>query len=141
MTKQERLKAAAVIFTAAADGKQIQWEQDDVGWTNVDPFGDEDYGNVRKHPECYRIKPEPKTRPWSKPEDVPGPVCWVRSKQWSDGGDHEWLIHGVTSRGIRVLVYGNSDASYQWDSLERIRLEYSTDRKNWSPCVVTEEAQ
>jgi hypothetical protein len=80
---------------------------------------------------CYRIKPEPKTRPWSKPEDVPGPVCWI-----SGDGIIGLLIVSFHSDGGGLAAGRNE---YTWEDIEARKLKYSTDRKTWSPCTVTEE--
>lgn len=85
----------------------------------------------------YRPKPQPKTRGWSKPDDVPGPVCWLRP---NSGGllGLQSLITAVSEGGCTVM---NRDE--QFVSFERPdhwgRLEYSTDRKTWLPCTVEDQ--
>lgn len=82
----------------------------------------------------YRPKPEPVTRPWSKPEDVPGPVCWVRNRALAGNplpvGS---LIVCVERWGV---TFGANQTLAEWDVFET--LEYSTDRKTWRKCEVTE---
>jgi len=84
----------------------------------------------------HRPKPKPSMRPWSKPEDVPGPVCWIRPvKQTS----LHMMVTTVWIAGIRF-----SDATGQvphelhfGHDLEKWgRHEYSTDRKTWQKCEV-----
>jgi len=82
----------------------------------------------------HRPKPEPKTRPWSKPDDVPGPVCWIRE------------TNGVKETYLIVCLYGSHQiaittvlghAVLRFEDLNN--YEYSTDRKTWHNCEVTEE--
>lgn len=82
----------------------------------------------------YRPKPEPVTRPWSKPQDVPAPVCWVRNSKYPQDA---YLIVGIRDNGIS---YGRSDAGQfvNWTHPEFSNLEYSTDRHEWKPCVISE---
>src|SRR5688572_1630561 len=68
MTDTERYKAAAAIFTAAADGKTIQYQGLSNEWWDSNPFRNSPA--VCDKPERYRIKPEPKVRPY-KPYEVP----------------------------------------------------------------------
>jgi len=44
----------------------------------------------------YRPKPEPKTRPWQSPEDVPL-NCWIRSQYWPNDS---YLITRIESDGF-----------------------------------------
>jgi len=76
----------------------------------------------------YRPKPEPKRVLWSKPEHVPGPVCWIRGT----GRVACWFVVGVDKVGLAVsqetiLMYPDLDS-----------YEYSTDRITWKPCETTE---
>lgn len=84
----------------------------------------------------FRIKPEPKTRPWSKPEDVPGPVCYLRSIGF-DGG---WTMITGARKSTPEHLSGitiEGGINMRWDDLSD--YEHSTDRAQWKPCTVTEE--
>ena len=63
---------------------------------------------------------------WDCPEDVPGPVCWIRHN-----GDslQERLVCKVTTKGVTAF---NSDFN-GFPISEHV--EYSTDRINWSKCL------
>lgn len=61
--KQEHWKAMVPIILAYVEGKTVQFNTT-RGWEDYDDFVFND------KPERYRIKPEPKLRPW-KPEEVP----------------------------------------------------------------------
>ncbi len=76
----------------------------------------------------YRPAPKPVTRPWSKPEDVPGPVCWLRSES-----DHAFLVLEVHQSGM--IIPGRT-TQIVWDQVKW--WEHSTDRKAWHKCEVTE---
>lgn len=74
----------------------------------------------------------PKTRPWSKPEDVPGPACWLRLKDQRMG---ECMVIAIRLERVVILDLNYEPAVYTWAELN----EYSTDRLTWKPCEVTEE--
>jgi hypothetical protein len=129
ITTIEQKKASAAIFAAAANGQQIQWSSDTQGWVDCDPFDGGSRINVLNAPQFYRIKPEPVSRPWSKPSDVP-PLCWIRWK-----GGEQWLVSSVSNSGIKTA----HSVTQEWDRLsEEWGAEHSTDRKTWKPCTVTE---
>ncbi len=69
----------------------------------------------------------PRTRPWSKPEDVPGPVCWLRY----DGRPEIHQIIGIQPSGVK--------ARYDWNWGDLKQMEYSLDRKTWFPCQTEEK--
>ena len=119
------------VMQAARDGKQIEWRRHSGGdWEQTTPVWN---WNV-----CdYRIKPEPKLRPW-KPEDVPMP-CILRPM---GGNSHQamWLVLTVSSSGVATAdchVKGETRLA----SFEALLLhnEHSTDGgKTWKPCGVEE---
>lgn len=139
MNTQDTRKASAAIFNAAASGKTIEWNSHEHGWVGCDPFENCSVYNVVRAPEFYRIKPEPVTRPWSKPEDVPGPVCWIRSNK-----DGAAFVIGINEVGVAYVgsYYGRREevllSRVEWGAFNGPRWQYSTDRKTWQPCVVTE---
>lgn len=86
---------------------------------------------------AYRRKPTPARRPWSKPKDVPGPVCWLREKHATDCG----LIVWIDNLGVGAFTDDSATVSTRgllWKELHR--YEHSTDRKTWAPCTVEEVA-
>lgn len=80
----------------------------------------------------YRPKPGPKTRPWSKPDDVPGPVCWIRCYP-SD--DCPTFVIGFHSKGVRTVYDDGDSIFFAWSKMHE--YEYSTDWREWKPCQVT----
>lgn len=83
----------------------------------------------------YRPKAESITRPWSNPDDVPGPVCWVRHSTRSNGSTGMMVI-GLDAEGVEGMVHYASVELLKWKDMEQ--WEYSTDRREWKPCEVTE---
>lgn len=87
------------------------------------------YGNGRW---LYRPKPVPKTRQWSKPEDVP--VCWVR------GNERDWPVMIIMLQDDGVWAMSSTSKKvefYSWD--EAATWQYSLDHITWHPCEVVEE--
>lgn len=87
----------------------------------------------------YRPKSAPKTRPWSKPDDVPIGICYIRDKNSPSGFS---TILSANSYGfVRVVSrYGYSNSAEinraSWSYCDE--FEYSLDRKTWHSCEVTE---
>lgn len=118
----EQLKQNAAAMIAFADGKPIQYQACDK-WHDCSGIG-----QIDSTP--HRPKPEPVSRPWDSPEDVPGSVCWMRLH--SDGCvASEQLITFIGRDGV---VFGGDRMI--WSKLASYL--YSTDRKTWLPCTVRE---
>lgn len=86
----------------------------------------------------YRPAPTPVTRGWSKPEDVPGPVCWIRSEK---DPDQMAMVVGMFGAGVILTEFeGNlRPGFFSWQELnEEPKAQYSTDCREWQPCTVTE---
>lgn len=140
MTLIERIDHLKKLAEAEASGKKIQSRPigHPLGWSAVaNGFTVETLVKyIIELPHCYRIAPEPVARPWSKPEDVPGPVCWVRSAITKT---NERLILVVDAKGVHIATISGGHSDYfRW--LELRQLEHSTDRKTWLPCTVTDPA-
>lgn len=88
----------------------------------------------------YRRAPEPVTRPWSKPEDVPGPVCWLMLDTTLQD-DFLTQVLTVGDCGVRAVFEDGRVAFLTWERLALLNPRNSTDRKTFSPCAVTEEAK
>ena len=131
MTKQNA-KEFLHLVQALADGKTIQAKAQSMagGWYDYLPETDF-YFDLK--PDQYRIKPEPKLRPW-RPEEVPVGALY-RGKQWSK--DERGLI--VHSTGNVFNVGGISeDFTTQYAAKNG---ECSLDRgATWHPCGVMEDA-
>lgn len=131
---KEQLRDNAAAMLAFADGKPIQFNPSanndpDAKW--LDTIDLTEIETV-----WHRPKPQPVSRPWSKPEDVPGPVCWIRRHNchWSR------LVIMVNEKRISCID-GDCTAIKSLDFSELAEHhEYSTDRVTWRPCTV-EDAQ
>lgn len=125
----EQLRQNAAAMLAFADGKPIEFSTlcvPDSDWMEViDPAWS--FGSYE-----YRPKPEPVTVPWSMPEHVPGPICWLREPSDPNGMS---MIVGIDNYGIDN-IFGDEMTSQTWKEIEG--NEYSTDRKTWKPCTVTQ---
>lgn len=120
------LKQNGLAMIALSEGKQVERA----------PYGSNVWYLLFNTPEWnfdefnYRPKPAPVSRLWSKPEDVPGPVCWLRYV--GDNTNH-WLVIGIGKPdGIQASI----TADISWEDVGE--YEYSIDRKVWSTCTVTE---
>lgn len=126
----ERAKELLPIITAFAEGKAIQWSEDGCAW--------EDTGFPQFHVSLkWRIKPEPKTRPWSSPDDVPGPVCWLKFTDFDVR-----MIVGIARHMILVssaVLNGGISRISWYEFAQQSSWMHSTDRKTWHPCTITEE--
>lgn len=124
----EELKDAQDALAAANDGKP--WQYFVRGeWRETDCT----VAYILYHDYLIRPKPEPKTRPWNFPEDVPGPVCWIRPK------GHDWQRMIIMVNPLRITLVGGECRSLESKLFIEIKdYEYSTDRREWKPCVVTE---
>ena len=103
----------------------------DGKWWDCDHYTSE--VSFKHKPENYRIKPEPKLRPW-KPEEVP---VGAIAKNKNMGKPPCWIISGVASCGVYFGHPSKNEAASFKHCLETI--EYSTDNgKTWKPCGVEE---
>lgn len=128
----EILKQNAAAGVAMSNGNPIEYRLagSNNRWLNYSPdsMAAPDWGSWE-----YRPKPEPVSRPWSKPDDVPGPVCWIRRDHW------ERLI--IMVNPSRITFVGGVASKLEdinWDEIQRDGCEYSTDRKTWHKCEVRE---
>lgn len=74
---KEEIQRLMPIFQAMVDGKTIQFAVDDNDWIDID--GDEEGLTLETligSPQFYRIKPEPKYRPFSNAEE-----CWAEMQK------------------------------------------------------------
>jgi hypothetical protein len=127
---KEQLRDNAAAILAFADGKPIQFnpsannDPDSIWWDTKDLT----YIQTIWH----RPKPQPVSRPWSKPEDVPL-HCWIRIGK----GEPERLVTMVASDGIRIAGASCDSVFCRWHELDG--RKYSTDRVTWKPCTVEEQ--
>lgn len=121
------------LYDAALQGKTIQWLHHNTWEDLTEEEFSRDSGNVYHYPEVYRVKPEPKLRPW-KPEEVPvgvqvkykhKPQRYLISAEHGDG----FVILGLYPDSLGKVTIGTLMKDY----------DYSTDGgKTWQPCGVME---
>lgn len=101
------------IFQAMADGKTIQTKNGN-GWIDID--GDEDGLNLDSlidYQDCFRIKPEPKYRPFKDAKE-----CWQEMQKhqpfgWvKDRNGSKFVIENIDSRGF-VEVYDDGTCTFK----------------------------
>lgn len=73
--------------------------------------------------------------PWSRPEHVPGPVCWLKTPKGNASLILHVAVEGVGAAGKFCGELGVS--KFTWDQLASEGAHHSTDRVTWKPCTVT----
>ena len=115
MTREEAKKLLPLI-QAFSEGKQIQWlKPDSDEWIDVVGGDNVDFEDLTEFNVAYRIKPEPKYRPFKNAEE-----CWAEMKKhqpfgWLKDKDSELrniqaltekmstIADGVYLRGINLI--------------------------------------
>lgn len=70
MTREE-VKTMLPIIQAFAEGKVIQTKNGDETWITIGKEADLNIESLAEYPDCFRIKPEPKYRPFKDVDE-----CW-----------------------------------------------------------------
>ena len=99
---REEAKEMLPIIQAWADGKTVDWYDPEIGWRLSGFTLDFD-----KKPNFYRIKPEPKYRPFKTREE-----CWEEMHKHPDFG---WIKVNVTSeyeQVVRVFDYCKTELCF-----------------------------
>ena len=94
MTREEAKKELLPIIQAFAEGKTIQYKFNE-GWLDLDRLV------VLRDTSKYRIKPEPKYRPFKSQEE-----CWEEMHKHPDFGWIKGKVTGEYKQVIRVFGYG-----------------------------------
>ena len=76
MTREE-IKKVLPVIQAFTEGKVIQTKNGDETWITIGKEADLNIESLAEYPDCFRIKPEPKYRPFKDSDE-----CW-----------HEMLTH------------------------------------------------
>ena len=99
---REEAKEMLPIIQAWADGQTVDWYDPAIGWRLSGFTLDFD-----KKPNFYRIKPEPRYRPFKTREE-----CWVEMHKHPDFG---WVKVNVTSEYeqiVRIFDYCKTELSF-----------------------------
>ena len=100
---REEAKEMLPIIQAWADGKTVDWYDEDIGWRASGFTLDFD-----KKPNFYRIKPEPKYRPFKTREE-----CWEEMHKHPDFG---WIKVNVTceyEQIVRIFDYCKTELCFK----------------------------
>ena len=100
---REEAKEMLPIIQAWADGQTVDWYDPAIGWRLSGFTMDFD-----KKPNFYRIKPEPKYRPFKTREE-----CWEEMHKHPDFG---WIKVNVTSeyeQVVRVFDYCKTELCFK----------------------------
>lgn len=121
------------IIKAYSEGKQIQGKTSWGDWIDSTEW---DFTDT--NPRVYRIKPEPKLRPWKGPEDVV-----ALGHIWLRHNEHQVKIYltPVCAFNNGVVLWFNHDERtvVGYDDL-LAHYKYSADGcKTWLPCGVEED--
>ena len=88
--KRTSAKELLPIIKAYSEGKTIQFFSNDKGWV------DKEYPNFSEEPYLYRIKPEPKYRPFESVEE-----CWEEMQKHQPFG---WIKHITTKKFLNLFI-------------------------------------
>lgn len=109
MTREEA-KEYLPIMQAFAEGKTIQYLDDRGFWNDIKTCVSFDY-NI----SCYRIKPEPKYRPFKSHEE-----CWNEARKHNDFPWIRYIGGGFT----QIKSIGKNDVNVE-SNLEHPHTTYS----------------
>jgi hypothetical protein len=129
---REQWKERLSLIQAFVDGKEVELKVCGQ-WMRINASPD-----FNSKLEDYRIKPEPKLRPW-KPEEVPVAGFLIRFEKESTISA-SYLVIARDLHGVIVSNTSSFEPSLSKYSHEKLlTYEYSTDHgKTWLPCGVEE---
>lgn len=108
----EQVKQVLPLMQAFAEGKTIQ-TKNGSGWIDIDSDKDQlNLDSVVAYPDCFRVKPEHKYRPFKDAEE-----CWQEMKNHQPFG---WVkaqgqYRAVTRVADGVLQLNNADKILYFD--------------------------
>ena len=101
--KRTNAKELLPIIQAYAEGKTIQFFSIDKGWE------DKEYINFTEEPYLYRIKSEPKYRPFKSVEE-----CWKEMQKHQPFG---WVKNKTSTQMYRVCdITESTDWDYRFST-------------------------
>lgn len=111
--KREDIKAMLPILQAFADGKVIQMLDNRSIWTDLTEGEGLPIGTLREEPNNFRIKPEPKYRPFANAEECwtemlkHQPFGWVKMKDTESG---YYILKGIANQ----VVIGLNETTFSY---------------------------
>ena len=94
--KRQQAKELLPIIQAFAEGKTIQYYYGD-NWVNIRPDTAVDFSD---NPSNYRIKPEPKYRPFRTKEECWNEMLKHKPLGWIKASHGQFLIIGLRNEGV-----------------------------------------
>lgn len=94
---RQQAKELLPIIKAYAEGRTVQYYYEGEGWADVKPNEVADFSD---NPSKYRIKPEPKYRPFNNKEE-----CWNEMLKhqpfgWVKASHGQFFIIGLRDEGV-----------------------------------------
>jgi hypothetical protein len=86
MTREE-IKKVLPVIQAFTEGKVIQTKNGDETWITIGKETDLNIESLAEYPDCFRVKPEPKYRPFKDADECwqemlkHQPFGWLREKK------------------------------------------------------------
>ena len=103
MLTREEAKRRAELYSALAKGKSVQVQGIDGSWVDVDI----DKLNYFIETPIFRIKPEPKYRPFKTQEE-----CWEEMHKHPDFGWIKVNVTGEYEQIVRIFDYCKTELSF-----------------------------
>ena len=109
---REKAKVLLPIIQAFSEGKTIQWlKPDSDEWIDVVGGDNVDFEDLTEFNVAYRIKPEPKYRPFKNAEE-----CWAEMLKHTPFGWVESLKSNAMYE-IQCLKKGGGGKIYSYDDI------------------------
>ena len=112
--KRTSAKELLPIIQAYAEGKTIQFFSNDKGWA------DKEYLNFSEEPYLYRIKTEPKYRPFKSIEECWNemqkhqPFCWIISNKFENFEQITYVGPNIISMSDKNLYFSTAFNDYKF---------------------------
>ena len=107
---RENIKQIMPIISAFAEGKVIQISNEIGEWIDMTERDGLPMGTLEEEPNIFRIKPEPKYRPFANAEE-----CWNEMKKhqpfgWlkEEGKDNYRLVGTINNEGLLFVNHANN---------------------------------
>lgn len=107
---RENVKKNMDIISAFAEGKVIQISNERGEWIDLTERDGLPMGTLEEEPNIFRIKPEPKYRPFANAEE-----CWNEMKKhqpfgWlkEEGKDNYRLVGTINNEGMLFVNHANN---------------------------------
>lgn len=107
---REQAKKLLPIIQAFADGKIIQSIRINGRWLDLEMKDALNITRVIEEPQKYRIKPEPKCRPFKDAEE-----CWQEMQKHQPLGwikDESWMYNIITIKEDGIIIHNGFNNSW-----------------------------